>query len=90
MEVDGILLYRNKVYVPNSIELRNLILKEMHNVTYARITGYRKTISSIRGQYYWHGMKKYVVNFIVRCMECQKVRVENKHPAGFQQPFSHS
>jgi hypothetical protein len=32
---DGILLYRNRVYVSNSSELRSVILKEMHNVPYA-------------------------------------------------------
>jgi hypothetical protein len=31
---DEILLYRNIIYVPNSHELRSMILKEMHNVPY--------------------------------------------------------
>ena len=38
--IDEILLYRNRVYVPNSFELRNAILKEMHNVPYERHPGY--------------------------------------------------
>jgi hypothetical protein len=87
MEEDGILLYRNKVYVPNSQELRNLILKEMHNVPYAGHPGYQKTIATVRGQYYWPGMKKDVADFIARCMECQKVKVEHRHPMGLLQPF---
>jgi hypothetical protein len=33
--VDGILLYKNIFYVPNSYELRSEILKEIHNVPYA-------------------------------------------------------
>jgi hypothetical protein len=33
--IDGILLYRNKAYVPNSPELRSAILKEIHMVPYA-------------------------------------------------------
>ena len=32
---DGILLYKNRVYVSNSSQLRSEILKEMHNVPYA-------------------------------------------------------
>jgi hypothetical protein len=31
---DGILLYRNKIYVPNYHELRSTIFKEMHNIPY--------------------------------------------------------
>jgi hypothetical protein len=31
---DEILMYRRKIYVPNSQELKNMILREMHNVPY--------------------------------------------------------
>ena len=40
LEVDGIIRYKNRIYVPNSQELRIIILKEMHNVSYARHHGY--------------------------------------------------
>jgi hypothetical protein len=33
---DEIILYRNIIYVPNSLELRITILKEMHNAPYSR------------------------------------------------------
>jgi hypothetical protein len=32
-------------------------------------------------------MKKEVIDFIARCLECQKVKVEHRHPAGLIQPF---
>ena len=32
---DEILLYKGRIYVPNSQELKNMILREMHNVPYA-------------------------------------------------------
>ena len=32
-------------------------------------------------------MKKDVVDYIVRCMECQKVKVEHRHLVGFLQPL---
>jgi hypothetical protein len=32
-------------------------------------------------------MKKEVVDFIARCLECQKVKVEHRHPTGLLQPF---
>jgi hypothetical protein len=34
LKVDEILIYKGKVYVPNSSELKNVVLKEMHNVPY--------------------------------------------------------
>jgi hypothetical protein len=42
LEVDGILLYMNKIYVPNSHKLRSMILKEMHNVPYVGHPRYQK------------------------------------------------
>jgi hypothetical protein len=32
-------------------------------------------------------MKKEVVNFIARCIECQKVKIEHKHLVGLLQPM---
>ena len=52
----------------------------MHNVPYARHPGYQKTIAAFKNQYYWPSMKKEVVDFIAKCLECQKVKDENRHP----------
>ena len=32
-------------------------------------------------------MKKYVVDYISRCMECRRVEAEHRHPTGFLQPL---
>jgi hypothetical protein len=87
LEENGILMHKNRVYVPNSYELRKLVLKEMHNVPYVGHPGYQKTIAVVRSQYFWLGMKKDVVDYIARCMECQRVKVEHKHPTGLLQPL---
>jgi hypothetical protein len=52
LEVDGILLYRNIIYVPSSHELRSMILKKMHNVSYVRHPGYHKTVAAVKSHYY--------------------------------------
>jgi hypothetical protein len=41
-------MYKGEVYVPNSSELKNLVLKEMHNVPYAGHPGYQKIIATVR------------------------------------------
>ena len=81
------LCIKNIIYVPSSEELKNLVLKEMHNVPYVGHPGYWKTITSIRSQFFWTGMKKYVVDYFVRCMECHRVKVEHRHLAGLLQPL---
>jgi hypothetical protein len=60
----------------------------MHNVPYARHPGYQKTISAVNSQYYWLSMKKEIVEFIVKYLEFQKVRVEHRYLAGLLQPLT--
>jgi hypothetical protein len=83
----GLLLYKNKVYVPNDRELKLAILKEMHNAAYAGHPGYQKTVEVVKSHYFWPGLKKEIVEYIARCMECQKVNVEHRHPAGLLHPL---
>jgi hypothetical protein len=52
----------------------------MHNVCYVWHLGYQKTIAVVRGQYFWSIMKRDVVDYIVKCMGCQKVKVEHENP----------
>jgi hypothetical protein len=82
LEANGTLLYINRIYVPNFQELRIMILKEMNNVLYAGHPGYQKTMETIKSHYLWPGMKKEIVEYIARCMECQKVKDEHRNPAG--------
>jgi hypothetical protein len=71
---DGILMYKGKIYVPNSRELKNIVLKEMHNVPYVGHPGYQKKIAVVKSQYFWPGMKKEVATYIAKCLEFQKVK----------------
>ena len=40
MKEDGLLMHKNRIYVPSSGELRNFVLKEMHDVPYVGHLGY--------------------------------------------------
>jgi hypothetical protein len=60
MEIDGILLYKNRIFVPNVQDLKHMILHDMHNVPYAGHLGYQKTMATIKSHYhyFWPGMKR--------------------------------
>jgi hypothetical protein len=87
LKEDGILMYRRKVYVPNDQELKSVIFSNMHKVPYVGHPCYQKTIVAVKKQNFWPGMKKEVAYFIARCLECQKVKVEHRHPASLLHPF---
>ena len=75
------------MYVPNVQDLRLVILKEMNKVTYVGHLGYQKTVAAVKSHYFWPGMKREIIEYIARCMECQKVKAEHRHPAGLLQPL---
>jgi hypothetical protein len=67
--IDGILLRKSKIFVPNVEDLKCMILHEMHNVPYAGHPGYQKTVAGFKSHYIWLGMNKEVTEYIARCME---------------------
>jgi hypothetical protein len=58
LETDGILLYKTKFFVPNVQCLKQMILQEMHNITYGGHLGYQKTVAEVKSHYFWLGMKR--------------------------------
>jgi hypothetical protein len=63
------------------------VLEEMHNIPYDGHQEYQKTISTLKSQHFFREMKKYVDEHIDRCMECQKVKDDNRNPSILLQPF---
>jgi hypothetical protein len=66
---DSLLLYNNRFYVPNSVDLRHLILDEFHRRPYVCHCGYHKMVTTVRQLYYWQGMKQDISQYIVKCLE---------------------
>ena len=44
--------------------------------------GVKKTYADLKPLFYWSGMKKDVVSFVERCLECQLVKAEHRNPRG--------
>jgi hypothetical protein len=44
-------------------------------------------ITATRKQFYWSGLKKDITEYLVKCIECQQVKSEHRHPAGLLQPL---
>jgi hypothetical protein len=63
------------------------ILKEMHNVPYVGHPRYHKKKSTVKIHYYWEGMKKAIVEYTAKCLECQKFKDEHRHIVGLLLPF---
>ena len=84
---EQMLTFRGRTYVPNRASLKELILDEYHRSNYAGHPGYQKMLSAIRKIYYWPGMRRDIAEYLSKCLECQQVKVEHRHPAGLLQPI---
>ena len=41
----------------------------------------------LRKNFWWEGMKKYVIQYVRKCFTCQQVKAEHQRPAGELQPI---
>jgi hypothetical protein len=53
---DGIILFKNKVFVPNNREIRRSIIAEMHESPVSGHPGHLKTLYLLKERFYWPGM----------------------------------
>ena len=59
-----------------------MILREFHAKPYSGHPGYQKTLTTVNIYYYWLNLKRDVAEFVARCFDCQRVKLECKHPGG--------
>ena len=71
---EGFLIVKDKIYVPNNIEIRLLVvvLKEVHDVPYVSHLKYQKTLTTLRKQFFWEKTKKGVTKYVVGCLKFHK------------------
>ena len=71
-----------RIYVSNKEELRREILEEAHCAAYAMHPGSTKMYQDLKDNYWWKGMKKDIAEYVSKCLTCQQVKAEHRHPAG--------
>ena len=79
---DGFLYYRDRVCVPSDDELNKSILEEAHSGSFSMHPGSRKMYQDLKTSYQWSRMKIDVLEFVTKCMVCQKVKAEHQVPSG--------
>ena len=77
---DGLLRFKNRSYVPLNDELRSLILNEAHRGVCMAHLGVMKMRVDHKPLFLWKGMKADIVNYVAKCLECQQVKAEHRHP----------
>jgi hypothetical protein len=81
----GLLGFKNRHYIPDSIELKLTFLDEVHKKQYFGDPGYQKTIKTLRKLFYWTNMKGEIAKYLARFQDCQQVKAEHQHQANLLQ-----
>ena len=76
-----------RICVSNDEKIKKLILYEAHNTLYAKHPGTTKMYRDLKKHFSWPGMKKNMVDYVVRCLTCQQVKAEHQRPSGMLQPL---
>ena len=71
---EGLLTYKNRLYIPSRDDLKTFIMDELHKRPYTGHPGYQKIITTTRKQLYCPGLKKDIANYLAKCLECQQVK----------------
>ena len=65
IDESGGLLYKNRLCVPNDMDLRKKILYESHNTVFTMNPGGNKMYEDMKQYYWWRGMKR---TFLSTCL----------------------
>ena len=64
---DILLVYKNRLYVPNNGYLRKVVMDELHQAPYSMQLGYQKTIIVTQNLCFWPSINKDIVVCISEC-----------------------
>ena len=79
---DGVLYYKDWVCVPGDNDLRKAILEEAHSGSFAIHPGSTKMYQDLKMSFWWSEMKRYISEFVTKCLVCQRVKSEHQVPSG--------
>ena len=83
----GGLFYKNRLCVPNDMELKKKILYESHNTVFTMHPGSNKIYQDMKQSYWWRGMKKDISEYVAKCLTCQQVKAEHQVPSDLLNPL---
>ncbi|KAI9154153.1 hypothetical protein LWI28_021673 [Acer negundo] len=85
---NGLLYYKNYVYVPGVPELIEEILAHFHNSKEEGHSGWLHTYVRIKHFFYLEGFKNEMKKLVAECAIYQKVKYDQRRPMGLLQPSS--
>ena len=70
LDEHGVLMFRDRVCVPDVFELKKLILNDDHKSSLSIHPGATKMYQDLQKLFWWPGMKKDIAEFVYACLVC--------------------
>jgi hypothetical protein len=84
---DGLLLYQDRLIVPNTNHLRTDLIREAHEQVSTAHLGRNKTIRLLASRYHWKGLASSVEQYICNCHACRRANAPRDCTPGLLQPL---
>jgi hypothetical protein len=84
---EGVVWFKDRLYVPDIKSIRELILKEAHDTAYSIHPGSEKMYQDLKKRLWWYGIRREIAEYVAVCDSCQRIKAEHQRPAGLLQPL---
>ncbi|KAM3065105.1 hypothetical protein ACMFMG_012250 [Clarireedia jacksonii] len=84
---EGLLLYKSRLIVPDTKNLRTLLIREVHDSVTTAHPGIRKTYLLLKEYYYWRSMRNDVATYVRNCHACRRSSVPRDKTPGLLHPL---
>jgi hypothetical protein len=85
--VDGLLRYKNKLWLGNQPSLHTKIIAAMHNSAIGGHLGIFVTLRKLKNYFAWTGMKASIHSFVSACLTCQQAKPDRAKYPDLLQPL---
>jgi len=85
LDQNGVLMFCDRVCVPDMPELKKRILDEGHQSSLSIHPRATKMYQDLKRLFWWPGMKKDIAEFVYACLVSQKSKIEHQKPSGLMQ-----
>lgn len=83
----GLLRLDGRIYIPNSADLRLLVLRIHHDHILAGHFGQNRTLELIRRRYTWPKIREFVRHYVKSCTVCGRNKHTRHRPYGLLKPL---
>ena len=85
--VDGLIYFRDRLFIPDHAGLRLIVAHRTHSSGPAGHPGRVKSIDLLNRSYWWPGLSRFVADLVKGCELCFRTKTPRSAPPGFLKPL---